>query len=162
MFAFAAVLPLFASRPSLDGRRPLGGNARRGLPRARPAALARHPGSEGNGRIGRLVCASVGAGGGAIRGGGPAALFSALSWAVEIAVAMVALQASRCRTICLTRWRSCSASTSPSPFLHPASLGNFELGAGSALVASALDRTRRRFRHRLPRDAAPADLIMAA
>jgi uncharacterized protein (TIRG00374 family) len=99
--------------------------------------LSRTP-SAGKGRIGEIISR--------VRGGlvalrnpaavGTAAAFSAASWAVEIAVAMLALAAFRLPHdlphAMAVLFGVNLAQAIPSP---PASLGNFELGAGTALVA---------------------------
>ena len=138
MFAFAAVLPLMLPVPRWMAAVLWTGMLLAvglGLVLLR---LARHPGSEGTGRIGKLV---VRLRSGLAAARDPRALaqaagFSALSWMVEIAVAMIALHAFHLPHdlphAMAVLFGVNLALAIPSP---PASLGNFELGAGSALVA---------------------------
>ena len=100
--------------------------------------LAEHPDKAPSGRIAHLV-ARLRSGLAAARDPGAvaqAALFAALSWMVEIVVAMVALHAFQLPHdlphAMGVLFGVNLALAIPSP---PASLGNFELGAGTALVA---------------------------
>jgi uncharacterized membrane protein YbhN (UPF0104 family) len=138
MFALAATLPLLLPVPrwlaiALWGGMLLAVSA--GLLLLR---LARHPGTEGDGRIGRLVV-RLRTGLAAARDPravAEAALFAALAWAVEIAVAMIALDAFHLphdlAHAMAVLFGVNVALAIPSP---PAALGSFELGAGTALVA---------------------------
>lgn len=138
MFAFAGVLPLLLPVPRwMAVVLWLGmlGAIALGLVLLR---LARHPGSESTGRLGRLV---VRVRSGLVAARNPRAValaagFAALSWMVEIAVAVVALDAfglpHDLPHAMVVLFGVNLALAIPSP---PASLGNFELGAGSALVA---------------------------
>lgn len=100
--------------------------------------LARHPESTPSGRIGRLVMRVRS---GLVAARNPRAVlqaagFATLSWMVEIVVAMLALAAFHLPhgvpQAMLVLFGVNLAMGLPSP---PASLGNFELGAGTALVA---------------------------
>ena len=139
MFAIAGTLPLLLPVPrwmALVLWAGMLGAVALGLVLLR---LARHPSQTSpESRIGRLV-ARVRSGLVAARNPRAvawAAMFAAMSWAFEIAVAMLALEAfglpHALPQAMLVLFGVNLALAIPSP---PASLGNFELGAGTALVA---------------------------
>ena len=138
MFGFAASLPLLLPVPRWMAALLWGGMAAAlGLAFAL-LRLARHPGNEGDGRLARLVL-RVRSGLAAARDPravSQAAAFAALSWMLEIAVATAALAAfglpHDLPHAMVVLFGVNLAAAIPSP---PASLGSFELGAGSALVA---------------------------
>jgi uncharacterized membrane protein YbhN (UPF0104 family) len=138
MFCFAAVLPALLPLPrwmALAVWAGMAGAVTLGLVLLR---LARHPGSVSSGRIASVI-ARMRSGFAAARNPrvvAEAALFSALGWTVEIVVTMIALAAFHLPHdvphAMGVLFGVNLAMAIPSP---PASLGNFELGAGTALVA---------------------------
>jgi glycosyltransferase 2 family protein len=138
MFAFAAVLPLILPVPRWVAVVLWGGMAGALSLLVALMRLAQHPGSEGTGRLGKIV---VRLRSGLVAMRNPRAVaqaagFAALSWMVEIAMVMFALHAFELPHdlphAMGVLFGVNLALAIPSP---PASLGNFELGAGSALVA---------------------------
>lgn len=145
MFAIAGTLPLVVPVPrwmaavlwlGMAGAVALGAVLLR---------LARRPSSTSEGRIGHIV-AKLRSGLAAARNPwavGQAAAFAAVSWAFEIAVAMLALRAFGLPHDLphgmVVLFGVNLALAIPSP---PAALGNFELGAGSALMALGGDAGR--------------------
>lgn len=132
MFAFAAVLPLLLPVPRWMGMAVMVSLI------VLLVWLAEHPGTHPPGRIAGLVSRMRA---GLLAARNPfavarAALFSALAWTVEIAVAMLALAAFQLPHDVAhamgVLFGVNLALAIPSP---PASLGNFELGAGFALAA---------------------------
>jgi glycosyltransferase 2 family protein len=138
MFCFAASLPFLLPLPRWLAAGIWAGAAAVVALGLVVLRLARHPGHEGEGRLGRLLI-RLRTGLAAARDPravGLALLFAALSWLVEIAVAALALRAFSLPHdlphAMVVLFGVNLALVIPSP---PASLGNFELGAGSALVA---------------------------
>src|SRR5438552_2398239 len=137
MFAFAGFLPLLLPVPRWMALVLWTGMAGAIVLVLVLLRLSRKP-SAGKGRLGEII-SKVRSGLVALRNPvavATAAAFSAASWAVEIAVAMLALAAFRLPHdlphAMAVLFGVNIAQAIPAP---PASLGNFELGAGTALVA---------------------------
>ncbi len=138
MFAFAAALPLVLPVPRWMAVVLWAGMAGVMVLAAVMLRLSRHPGSEPRGRLGHLLL-RVRSGLAAARhpwAAAQAVLFAALSWSVEICIALLALRAfglpHDVPHAMVVLFGVNLAQAIPSP---PAGLGNFELGAGSAMVA---------------------------